>query len=188
MSVSAKRAQTRLLQDLVLIVASILFAVWIERTDLIHSLVSRFGEFEYIGSFVAGIFFTSMFTIAPSIVVLGELAQENSLAIVVVFGGLGAMCGDYILFRFVQDRVSKDLEYLFRFPKSKRVGAIFQTRLPRILWPLIGSLIIISPLPDELGIALLGLSRIETKRFLPLSLVLNMIGIFFVGWAAKSIG
>jgi hypothetical protein len=179
--------EKRILQDILLIAISVLIAVWIERSELLHSMVSRVRELEYLASFIAGFFFTSVFTIAPSIVVLGELAQENSAFIVIFFGGLGAMCGDYILFRFVKDRVTKDLAFLMQSPKAKRFGAFFQTHLPRILWPLIGSLIIVSPLPDEIGIAMLGLSRIDTIRFLPLSLFLNMVGIALVALIAKTV-
>ncbi len=177
-----------LVKDGLLLTFSILLAIFIMKTDVVHTAVSYLHELEYLGSFLAGVLFTSVFTAPPSIVILGELAQENSPWAVAVFGGLGAMCGDFILFRFVRDRVSKDLEYLFKLPRAKRVVSIFSTILPRVLWPFLGALIIASPFPDEVGIMLLGLSKIHQRLFLPLSFVLNTIGILLIGFAAKAVG
>ncbi len=179
--------QARLVKDGLLLVFSIFLAIFILKTNVVHAVVGYLHELEYLMSFLAGVFFTSVFTTAPSIVILGELAQENSPWVVALFGGLGAMCGDFILFRFVRDRVSKDLEYLFKLPKAKRVVNIFSTILPKMLWPFLGALIIASPLPDELGIMMMGLSKIDQRLFLPLSFVLNGIGILLIGFAAKAV-
>lgn len=97
------------------------------------------------------------------------------------------MCGDFILFRFVRDRVSKDLEYLLKLPRAKKVTNIFSTILPRMLWPFLGALIIASPFPDEIGIMMMGLSKVDQRVFLPLSFVLNGIGILAIGFVAKAV-
>jgi len=44
----------------------------------------------------------------------------------------------------------------------------------------VGALIIISPLPDELGVSLMGISKLKWYRFLLLSFTLNTLGIFFL--------
>lgn len=177
----------RVLKDGLLLIFSLILAAFIITTDIAHAIVGYFRELEYIVSFFAGLFFTSIFTAAPSVALLGELARENSPWVVALFGGLGAMLGDFVLFRFLRDRVAKDLEYLFTLPRAKRVLHIFSTILPRMLWPFLGAIIIISPLPDEIGITLLGLSKIDQRLFLPLSFVLNGIGILLIGFAAKSV-
>lgn len=179
--------QARLVKDGLLLIFSVLLAVFIVKTNVVHSLVGYLRELEYLVSFLAGIFFTSIFTTAPSLVILGELAQENSPWIVALFGGLGAMCGDFVLYRFVRDRVSKDLEYLFTLPRTKRVVNIFSTILPKILWPFLGALVIASPFPDEIGIMMMGLSKVNQRLFLPLSFILNAIGILLIGFAAKAV-
>lgn len=183
----ANNDQARLIKDGLLLAFSIFLAIFIVKTDIVHALVAYLHELEYLVSFLAGIFFTSVFTTAPSIVILGELAQENSPWVVALLGGLGAMCGDFILYRFVRDRVSKDLEYLFKLPRAKRVVRIFSTILPRMLWPLLGAIIIASPFPDEIGIMMMGLSKVDQRVFLPLSFVLNAAGILLIGLAAKAV-
>jgi hypothetical protein len=187
MPTNANSVRIGLVKDGLLLAFSILLAVFIMKTDVVHMAISYLHELEYIGSFLAGALFTSVFTTPPSIIILGKLAQENSPWIVALFGGLGAMCGDFILFRFVRDRVSKDLEYLFKLPRAKRVVSIFNTILPRVLWPFLGALIIASPFPDEIGIMLMGLSKIDQRLFLPLSFMLNAIGILLIGFAANTL-
>src|SRR5574343_112703 len=102
----------QLIQDIVIIIISIIFAVFIVKTGIVHKVILSFSDFQYLGAFLAGSFFTSIFTTAPSIVVLSELAQNLSLPVFAVFGGLGAFLGDYIIFSFIRDRVADDFEYL----------------------------------------------------------------------------
>lgn len=182
-----EKIRNRLTQDAFIVIGSILIAVLIVRTNIVHEISGALQGWGALASFIGGLFFTTVFTTAPSIAILGELAQEYSLATVVFFGGLGAMCGDYILFRFMRDRVSEDLKYLFQHPKKGRKSALFRTKLPRFLWPLLGALIIASPLPDELGIAMIGLSRMTDKTFLPISFVMNCLGILLIGLAARAV-
>jgi len=46
--------------------------------------------------------------------------------------------------------------------------------------PVIGAIIIASPFPDEIGVSLVGISKIKTYQFLLVSFILNAIGIFLV--------
>jgi hypothetical protein len=46
--------------------------------------------------------------------------------------------------------------------------------------PVIGAIIIASPLPDEVGISLMGLSKISTPKFIFISYILNSIGLFLI--------
>jgi len=46
--------------------------------------------------------------------------------------------------------------------------------------PVIGALIILSPLPDELGVSLLGLSEVKTRKFFLISLASHTVGMFLL--------
>jgi len=52
---------------------------------------------------------------------------------------------------------------------------------------LVGGLIIVSPFPDEIGVSLLGFSKMRTSWFISLSFVFNFTGILLVGWVAKAL-
>jgi hypothetical protein len=170
-----------------LIIVSIGFAIFIVKTGIVHQFIATFDNFQYFSIILAGIFFTSAFTTAPSIALLGTFAETTPLPILVVLGGLGAVLGDYIIFRFVKDRVSEDIRYLLSFSKGHRFSAIFRTQLFRFFVPFVGALIIASPFPDEIGVAMLGLSRVKNRTFFLLSFVFNSVGIFAIGWLVKEI-
>lgn len=178
----------RLVRTLFYILASVLIAVYIMRTGSVDSFLASIGGLTHVGSFIAGMFFTSIFTTAPSMVVLGELALTTPLWIVALFGGVGAVCGDYILFLIVRNGVSKDVDYLAKHSKIRWVWKWFGSKgSVRWLFPVLGALVLASPLPDELGLALLGLSTIKKERFLLISFIMNTVGIFVVGLVARSL-
>lgn len=127
-----------------------------------------------------------MFTTAPAIAILGEFSRNNSIFVVVLLGAFGSMLGDYIIFLFMRDRVSQDLHFLLGHSRSRRLQAIFKTRLFHFLTPFAGALVIASPLPDELGLAILGLSKMDEKVFFPVSFVFNALGILIISWVANT--
>ncbi|OGG78335.1 hypothetical protein A3A36_01445 [Candidatus Kaiserbacteria bacterium RIFCSPLOWO2_01_FULL_52_12b] len=65
--------------------------------------------------------------------------------------------------------------------------SIFRPRLFKWLIPFVGALIIASPLPDEAGLAMMGLSKMKTSVFIPISFALNFLGILAIGIFAKEL-
>jgi hypothetical protein len=183
--VSKKRKH--LFQDAIFFACSIGLAIFMVKTDMAQELITLLGGPRWFEILIAGMFFTSAFTTAPAIVMLGTLAETTPMPLLVILGGLGAMLGDYIIFIFVKDRVSEDLKYLLSFSRGQRFLAIFKTQLFRFFVPFVGALILASPLPDEIGVTMLGLSKMKNKIFLPLSFIFNGAGIFVIGWLAKVI-
>ena len=173
--------------DVAIIALSVLIAIILVKTEVLVSILASSKELELFGSFIAGMFFTSIFTVAPATVVLAEIAQVNSIFWVALFGGVGAMIGDLIIFRFVKNRLSDDILYLLKKSKSERLVSIFRLRIFRWLIAFLGALIIVSPLPDELGLAMIGFSKIKTSLFIPISFLLNSLGILIIGLIAKAV-
>lgn len=176
-----------LIRDLGIIVLSILIAIILVKTGTLEKILISTQGARFIGSFIAGILFVSIFTAVPAAVALGKIAQTNSLIITAVIGGLGALLGDLIIFRFVRNRISQDFSYLVKASKSKKLVSIFKLRLFKRLIPFIGALIVASPLPDEIGLMMIGLSKVKTSVFIPLSFLLNSIGILIIGLIAKAL-
>lgn len=177
-----------LLHDVLIIVISISIATVLVKTRVLSNMLTSTLELEFVGSFIAGLFFTSIFTTAPAIITLGEMARINSIVPVAVFGALGAVIGDLIIFRFVRDKFSEHILVLVSHRGVwKRMRVLFKFRIFRWASLFVGGLIIASPLPDELGISLLGFSKIKTSWFIPLSFLFNFIGIILIGLVAKAI-
>ena len=186
--VSMNNKSRPIFQDIAFITLGILVAVVLVRTEVVIKVLTSTKELEMLGSFIAGIFFTSIFTAAPAIVTLGEIARANSIILTALLGGMGAIIGDLIIFRFVRDRLSEHLLELFKYRGAgNRFKVLLKLRYFRWLTYFIGGLIIASPLPDELGVSLLGFSKMRMSRFVILSFVLNSLGILFIGFVARAL-
>lgn len=174
----------RFYRDLLIIAGGFALALLLTQSGFIDDTLSRFEERLALGSFLAGIFFTSVFTLGPASVVLAELSQVASPWSVALWGGLGAMFGDAVLFLFVRDVFADDLrEFLKRH--HIKLFALPHFGFLRWFYPVIGALIIASPLPDELGLTLLGLAKTKLVVLLPLTFVMNVLGILLVGGIAS---
>jgi uncharacterized membrane protein YdjX (TVP38/TMEM64 family) len=176
----------RLHRDLLIIAAGVAFSIWLSQSGLLADGLSHAGERAALASLVAGAFFTSVFTIAPATAVLAALAGTFPPLTIAFWGALGAMFADALLFLFVRDVFADDLrEFLRRH--HVRLTPLPHFGFLRWLYPLLGALIIASPLPDELGLALLGLTKTKLAVLLPLAFAMNFLGILALGALAASI-
>ena len=174
------------MRDLGIIVFSIIVAILLIKTGAIEELLKRTQDLWFLGSFIAGMFFTSIFTTAPAIAALGQIAQSSqSVLPVAIFGGLGAMCGDLIIFRFMRDSLGEDIMRLMKNSGNGRFRSLARLKVFRWLTFFLGALVISSPLPDELGLAMMGFSKTKTSILIPVSFVFNSLGILAVGLIAK---
>lgn len=173
-----------------LLIASLLLLYLFADAPVVRSSIAFVGSLGYVGAFLTGVFFVSAFTVAPALVVLYHLADLLNPWYVALLAGAGSVVGDYIIFRFLKDELYKELEPLFSSVSTllgkRLIGRLFQT--PYFIWalPILGAFIIASPIPDEVGIGLLGLSKIKAWQFLLLTFVLNALGIFAVIVLARS--
>jgi|SRR3989344_7912863 len=168
-----------------LLIASIAFTVYLIQSDLIAEAVEHIAQFGIIGSFIEGFFFTSMLTTAPAIVAIYESAAFVPAWELALVGGIGAVCGDLLVFRFVQSRL---VEHILRAALHERLMKIGTRIAAGPLWwlgPLFGALVIASPLPDEIGLLMMGLSSIRLVQFVPLVFIANAGGIYLIALAAQ---
>lgn len=171
------------IQDVGLIGLSIAAAILLVRSGTLENLLFSASSAWLTGAFVSGMFFTSIFTTAPAIAVLATIAEHQNPLMVALVGALGSLVGDSVMFLFARDRLASYLEAILEHEMhTRRLAAIFRMRMFRYLTFFIGALIIASPLPDELGIALLGFSRLNTRYFAPLSFLANFAGIAMIGF------
>ena len=170
-------ARKNLKEDLVAIGASVALAWFLISSGALVTFLAATDAGKIFESFVIGIFFTSAFTIAPAAIFLAELSQSISPWMVALFGALGAMCGDLILFLFIRDRLTEDIKGLFPKSAVRHFLNSFHLGFWKWLSPMLGAFIIASPLPDEFGVSLLGLSRVKVAVLLPVAFVMNFLGI-----------
>ncbi|HTK33321.1 MAG TPA: hypothetical protein VL335_02110 [Candidatus Paceibacterota bacterium] len=174
-------ARQELAKDLIFVVIGAVIALALSDLGVIGHIVTLFGS-EEVASFVAGMFFTSVFTIAPASVALGNIASHAPSYIVALWGALGAVCGDLILFYFIRDRFSEDLMNSFGSVFIRHILRSFHVGFFKWISPVLGALIIASPLPDEFGITLLGFAKTRTLALIPISFIGNILGIYIIVW------
>ncbi|RJQ35053.1 hypothetical protein C4556_00880 [Candidatus Parcubacteria bacterium] len=184
-----KRAKRNgFLQDIGIIALSVVVSVLLAKTDVIVNLLASSEKLEYLGTFVAGMFFTSIFTTAPAIATLGELSLLHGILPTALVGALGSVAGDLLIFRFIRDRFSDHITELLGHKKVlRRFHTLFKRRVFYWFTFLLGGIVLASPLPDELGISLLGLSKTKMMYFIAMSYVFNVLGIFAIGIIAANL-
>ena len=140
--------KNNLTKDIGIIVLSVVVAIILIKTGAIEEILKQTRDLWFLDSFIAGMFFTSVFTTVPAIVALGEIAQlSQSVFLVAVFGGLGALCGDLIIFRFMRDRFGKDIfgkdiMGLIKNSKNGKLRSIVRLKHFRWLTFFLGALVI----------------------------------------------
>ena len=170
-----------------ILLASIASTICLIQSDLIAVVVAHTTQFGIIGSFIEGFFFTSILTTPPAIVALFKSAAYVPAWELALVGGFGAVCGDLLVFRFVQSRL---VEYILRVAFHQRLMRIGARIAAGPLWwvsPLAGAVVIASPLPDEIGLLMMGLSHIRLYQFVPMAFLANATGIYLIALTAQHI-
>lgn len=169
-----------------LLILSIIVFAFLADTSIVHALIRHIGSYGYLGSFITGIFFVSTFTIAPASLVLFHLAQDYNAFIIAVTAGAGAVIGDLLIFRFFKDQIF--IEFAPIMKRLRRTGFLTPFKSPYFAWvtPVMGAIIIASPFPDEIGIGMMGLTKIKQWQFMVLTYVLNTLGILIIVLLAQS--
>ncbi len=177
--------------NLTLLAASTLFAIVLTYFNAFEKFFESLGSFGYLGAFIAGILFPITFTSPIAVFAFFYLGQHYHLLSVVGLGAIGAVLGDLIIFTFIKGGTIAEIEEIRREHRiahpvhghRKRHEALvklFRSKPFHALALFIGGLLILMPGPDEFGIAILALYKMDTKKFIPLSLILNTGSILLV--------
>ena len=76
--------------------------------------------------------------------------------------------------------MTNEIKHLVEFFGGDKVMHLVHTKYFSWTLPILGAIIIASPLPDEMGVGLMGISKLKTSKFILLSFILNAIGIFLI--------
>lgn len=165
----------------VLALLSVALAVFLYSYEPLHQYLFKLSSLGYIGAFLSGILFVWTFTAATGALMLLILAETLSPIEIGLIAGLGAITGDLFIFRFVKDGLAGEINDIYNhIDHKKHLKKLFHSKYFSWTLPVIGAIIIASPLPDELGVSLISISKMSTFKFVILSYFLNSIGIFLI--------
>ncbi len=156
----------------------ILLLLFLFDSALIATIFEWLRALHYGAAFVAGFFSVSFFTALPAAILLIEISQTLNPWLIIGLATLGSVVGDWVILHFFEDQVIYELKPLMR--KLKILDGIRKlqyTRYGRWIVRVLGGFIISTPLPDEMGLALLDLSHLKRWELLSICLFLNALGI-----------
>lgn len=168
-------------KNIIYFLISVFIAIFLSRYEPFHTALLNLGNLGYIGAFIAGVLFVSTFTVATGAVILLVLAESLSPIEIGIIAGAGAVLGDFIIFRFIKDNLANEVKDIYsHIDTNHQLEKLLHTKYFSWLLPVIGAIIIATPFPDEIGVSLMGISKMKTYQFLILAFVLNALGIFLI--------
>lgn len=173
-------ANRRLLSHAVIFLLSIYGAYFTIQSGILSEVLEKLLPVRFLAEIFAGFLFTSFLTIPLSLASIYVLSQDGNPIQIALLGGLGAMTADLIIAKIFRDSLFQDVSTLTRDLKLKRLFHFAKASYFNHFAPLIGILIIASPLPDEAGIVLLSVSKLKMHEIMAITYLINAIGIFII--------
>lgn len=159
---------------------SVLVAWFLIKNGLLSNLIVTILPLKFVSEFIAGMFYASFLTSPISVAMLVVLAKSNNPLSLALLAGLGSALVDILIVKFFREEISADINIVSHQLRFQKISSFLLRYKLAFLTPLIGALIVASPLPDELGLVLLGVSKLKYYQIAILSYVLNTVGILII--------
>lgn len=170
-----------------LLLLGLFFTYLLYRSSFFPSLVSFLTRFGYLGGLLGGFLFSSTLTALIGLLLMLSLAPYLNLFGLVSAAALGAVIGDIIIFYLIRNKIDHDSSFTPQLFTRYHLTKLFHSRYFSWTLPVVGALIIMSPLPDELGISLFSVSHAPIEEFAFVSLMSRTFIIFLVIFAVSLI-
>lgn len=167
-------------KNLTIFALGVVIAFVLIRQEWFSQYLLNLGSLGYIGAFLAGILFVVSFTMPTGSVILFALAQKLSPVEIGLLAGLGGVVGDLTILHIIKDDLAQELKPLYKRFGGDHASHVLHSKYFHWTLPVLGAIIIASPFPDEVGVSLMGISKMKIYQFAILSFLLNATGIFLV--------
>lgn len=168
-----------------------ILAIWLFILLLDSALLAAIFSFAedmgLLGGFVAGVLSVSFFTAAPAVVLLVGLATHAEPYWLALAWAVGSTLGDWLILRFYQEKVTSELRPLFKRLRMRQFVRLLRHRYTSWILFLFGAVIIATPLPDEVGLGLMGASRLRQRYIIFMCFMLNALGALAIILAARAL-
>lgn len=162
-------------------------AIFLSQNKFFNEFILSSGQYGYISAIIAGAMFVCTFTIATGGLIILTLAKTINPLELIFFGMVGAVIFDMFIFKSIKNTIDQEIKEVFANPKFSHFKKILHTKYFAWMAPLIGLFVFLSPLPDELGISLLGLSKLKAYQFFFISILNHSLGMTLIVYATKFI-
>lgn len=162
-------------------ILSLSIAWWLIRSAVFHSLLATILPIGFLADFIAGLFYTSFLTSPIAVAMLFVAAESGGNPIVTaILAGFGAMLGDLLIVKLFRKKLASDVNFVTHELRLQRVTRLLQILKLEFVVPLFGAIIIASPFPDEIGLMMLGASKLKYQEIMVLTYILNTAGILML--------
>jgi hypothetical protein len=157
----------------------LLFSWFLIKAGHLETILSILMPFKYLAAIATGVLYTSILTAPLSIAGFYVLRDNIDPITLAALGGIGAVLGDILILKFIRSLFSN-------FPRVGKRGfikAINKSLKGTFLQPLliiVGVIFIALPLPDEIGLLMIGASKLSDTKLVIISYILNSLGIYFI--------
>ncbi len=167
---------------LTLYVIAVIGAYFVFQIPAIHEFISSFASWMYVAIFFGGLLFSAGFT-TPIATGFFLALSPPDIYVAALVAGVGALIVDMGIFSFIRLSFMDEFKLLKHNSFIRHVSSGLEFIVPKnlrsFLVYLLAILIIASPLPDELGVALLaGFTKVHPYAFIGMSYIGNVLGIF----------
>lgn len=166
--------------NLLIAYISFLLIILLSLSPLLRNITDQLVFLGLLGAFIGGMLYATTFTFSAGILALILLAPHHNFFVFILVAGLGGLVADLVIFHFVKDNLSSEIIDIFNRLGGKNFIKTFHLKFFAWLLPVIGAIIIASPFPDELGVSLMGISKMKQSRFAIIAFILDSIGIAFI--------
>ncbi len=166
-----------------------LLLVWFNMFEIVFRGIGGLG---YIGGFISGLLWPFTFAAPVSTASFFYLGGFNNSIGIVVSGAIGALISDIAILTFFKNGIFKELEEIWQKHEEHRelsswyrarhdmLANLFRKRIFHFFGLFVAGITLLLPLPDEAAIALFAYYKLDTKKLIPISTILNGIGIWIV--------
>lgn len=162
----------------IILLITFVLAWAIGRLGFIDAYAARAAEAnEVVYTFISGAMYSFSFTAGLSVLLFSEMSITKEmllpLALIAAFGGLLA---DLLIFRFIKDVILNELGD----HAKKMIARATKTTISKIVLGVFGAAVIASPFPDEIGLTLMGVSKIKFWELVVLTYALDTLGCYLI--------
>lgn len=135
-------------KNLTYLFISIVVAILLLQNQSFRGLLVHLGDYGYFGAFIGGVLFVSTFTVSIGTVILLILTSTLNPIEIGIIAGLGAVIGDLTIFQFMRSKgLVNEIKHFFNYFGGEKISHIIHTKYFSWSLPVVGALIIASPLP-----------------------------------------
>jgi hypothetical protein len=161
-------------------VSAIILFIIVFDSAIVQTALDEIHTLHYLGVIIGGALYTSLFTTAPGIAILLSFSDMYSPLTIALVGAVGSVIGDWIILKVFEERIGYELTPLVKKFHLKGFFKRLKRKKARDRTILLGMFAIGSPLPDEVGIGLLGIAHLPVVSLLIITYLLNAAGLLLL--------